>query len=209
MPERHIILRHPVVTVPEMVFRESAPGRMSEALHWVQEHPRDFSGLLWTFDSVISRFNNISSGDPDLRNTLLIKQRLAGRELPAIRTLLSETGNLSIDQYTDMWLSIKDKMRVEEFRYQNTKETDPKNLVVASVFVAYEELVKERSDFQRLDLGQDYLTEALMETAAGFEQGSNQYLLFNALASSIPNGMNWVNEEDRFSPEFRNAHGYQ
>ena len=82
--------------------------------------------------------------------------------------------------------------------YQNTP-TDTRNLVVASIFQVYEEVVKSLPEFRSMDFEPDRIIEALMEVST--EDLALVQTLFRPLASRT--GMNWVEGSDRFSPEFK------
>jgi len=90
---------------------------------------------------------------------------------------------------------------VSAIGYQNTA-TDTRTLVIASIFQVYEEMVKALPEFKAQlkdeSLEPDRIIEALMEVST--EDLHLAQTLFKPLASH--EGMNWVENSDRFSPEF-------
>ncbi len=200
-----------LTSYPKSVFGESSPavGRMPDVVGWIEQHPSDFLVLLNKFDRVVTGFNTTATPPTDqvYKNTFLIKNILRGQSLPTIKELLEEPQHQSIAHYKRVVEDVKTSMDDEKTGYQHTQGNIEK-LVIASIFCTYEEVVKVKAGFKdKKEFGQDYLVEALMETAAQDRTSAN-YELFTALANQLPMGMNWVNGYHRFSPEFRRMHEF-
>ena len=209
--------------IPMMVFNEHRgyPNHVKEILAWIGENRPEFDNLVSSLDAVITDFNALDPAEvPDFyQNFHLVKEVAEGVPLPTIyvrdeglvdkgRNHPGENGVWLPHLYSRTLIRIGMMMKRGDQKaegptigYQNTP-TDIRNLVIASIFQVYEELVKALPEFKGKQFEADRIIEALMEVSTQ----DPELTLFKPLASR--EGMNWVDKNDRFSIRFRQANGF-
>ncbi len=207
-------VKGPLLDVPRRVFRgDHAPTHVPQILEWIGNEPKEFNRLLVNFDLVVKDFNSRTAEetDPSYQNLRMVKGALGGQQLPEISELLVEPGIGPVLKYKGVVKNIKEMMqrgdmpeneRIGRWIAYHKTDTDVKTLVVASIFHTYEELVKTKEGIKDKDIEEDRIIEGLMEIASEHPELE----LFSAL--SHKDGMNWVDNYDRFTEEFRRKNGF-
>jgi hypothetical protein len=215
--------------VPRRYFehRNAYPHNMENVIGWVDDHfLNEFPVFLIDLDSIIDRFNSTAAEDldPAFQNAILIKGILGDTPLPPIVSFTLKGSPSGADgtkdparfkfeqvrKYSEVIRHVTKLMEIGDLPseerggrpfigYQNT-EADLKTLAVATIFQVYEEMAKASPGFADKEIEPDRIIEALMEVSTM----DSDMEVFEILAGK--KGMNWVDSNPRFSPEFRKRH---